>query len=86
MTEQNRLPSCRTAHDWVVSSICIVVHHRPVKRAWAFQIETVHLGLGASEPQGAPLAGMVGGDAQSVHPVGNTGYLQRKNKFSRQTS
>ncbi|MDO8652081.1 MAG: hypothetical protein Q7R66_07820 [Undibacterium sp.] len=47
MTDQNKLFSCKTAHDWAVSSICIVVQSNPVKRAWPFQIESVDLGLGA---------------------------------------
>lgn len=47
MTDQNKLFSCKTAHDWAVSSICIVVQSKPVKRAWPFQIESVDLGLGA---------------------------------------
>lgn len=47
MTDQNKLFSCKTARDWAVSSICIVVQSKPVKRAWPFQIESVDLGLGA---------------------------------------
>lgn len=76
MTEQNKLFSCKTAHDWAVSSICIVVQHKPVKRAWSFQIESVDLGLGAPAPEGAPLAGKASGAealAEIVPPVGNTG-------------
>ena len=67
-------PGCKTAHDWAVQSLCIVVHHKPIKRAWAFQIESLDLGLGAIAPKGAPLAGNTGAIARSAHPVGNTGY------------
>lgn len=66
----DKLFSCKTAHDWAVSSICIVVQHKPVKRAWPFQIESVDFGDVArlSESEAASRA-----TAQIVPPVGNTG-------------
>ena len=70
----DKLLSCRTAHDWAVSSICIVVQHAPIKRAWSFPIQSFDLASGAQAPEGAPLAGKAtGAEARSVTPLGNTG-------------
>lgn len=56
MTDGNKLFSCKTAHDWAVSSICIVVQHRPVKRAWSFPIESVDFAAASGERSAAAAA------------------------------
>jgi hypothetical protein len=65
-----RPPSCRTAHDWAVSSICIVVHHKPIKRAWAFQIESIDFAAASGERSEAAAAAAA---KPSSNPDGNHG-------------
>lgn len=64
----------RSVHSLAVQSLAIVVYHKPVKRAWPFQIESVDFGTQETAAEGAPRSGE-GSAAVSKLPDGNHGEI-----------